>query len=284
MGESETLGALVAAYADRQIATILDADERLRRGDLDAVHPTRVAIRRLRATLRTFAGVHRRKPAARLEAAVRRWGLVLGALRDLEVLDARLLADLAELGGSPASADAARRVIRDEIDDRLRTAWQDTRHELASAEHARLRDRLERWRDDPPVRKDAGLPAREARSAVDAVGHTLRKRLDRALAASRAGDPGAAELLHDARKAGKRHRYAVELALPVLDADGDVAVERGRALQDALGELQDAHVAHALLDRLADGADEVARPALRALADREAERVTDTTALLRHID
>jgi CHAD domain-containing protein len=50
------------------------------------------------------------------------------------------------------------------------------------------------------------------------------------------------ELLHRARKAEKRYRYACELAQPVLGQQTDQAIKRAKSLQKLLGEFQDAVV------------------------------------------
>ena len=71
----------------------------------------------------------------------------------------------------------------------------------------------------------------------------LDKRLHRAIAARLSGDPDADHLLHQARKAGKRARYAVELAEPVLGKKASTIIEDRKALQDVLGDYQDSFVA-----------------------------------------
>ena len=75
----------------------------------------------------------------------------------------------------------------------------------------------------------------------------LDKRLDRAIEAQLTGDPEADHLLHQARKAGKRARYAVELAAPVLGKKADKLIAGRKDLQDVLGEHQDSIVAAAFL-------------------------------------
>jgi CHAD domain-containing protein len=71
----------------------------------------------------------------------------------------------------------------------------------------------------------------------------LDKRLDRAIQARLSGDPDADHLLHQARKAGKRGRYAVELAEPLLGKKASKIINDRKALQDVLGEYQDGFVA-----------------------------------------
>ena len=56
--------------------------------------------------------------------------------------------------------------------------------------------------------------------------------------------------MHRARKAGKRHRYAVELAAPVLGKKADRIVASRKEFQELLGEHQDSVVAAGLLREL----------------------------------
>ena len=64
---------------------------------------------------------------------------------------------------------------------------------------------------------------------------------------------GTDEELHKARKAGKRARYAAELAHPVLGKQTKNAIDQYKELQDILGDLQDGVVAADLLRRIAAG-------------------------------
>jgi CHAD domain-containing protein len=67
------------------------------------------------------------------------------------------------------------------------------------------------------------------------------------VAAREAGEEGADELFHSARKAGKRHRYAVEAALPLWGAKAEKIVAARKELQDVLGHHQDRAVSAAFL-------------------------------------
>ncbi len=73
------------------------------------------------------------------------------------------------------------------------------------------------------------------------------KRLAAGVSAAKDGDPGAEELFHSARKSGKRHRYAVEAAAPVLGDKADKIISSRKDLQDVLGEHQDSQVSAAFL-------------------------------------
>jgi CHAD domain-containing protein len=102
---------------------------------------------------------------------------------------------------------------------------------------------------------------------------------------SDAAPADAAELLHDARKAAKRHRYAVELALPVLGDAAERTIERRQALQDALGAHQDAVVALDFLQQLRlDTRNGASADALRDLVERTRESAEDVAGVLREAE
>ena len=234
-----TLGSLVQDYVDLQCGVILDARAAIETRDEAAVHPVRVAIRRLRATLSTFGIVYQRVDRDSLAQEAKWAGLLLGDVRDLQVLAERFA------GESPSGT--VREVIEADIARRQADAWGRVTEGLGGARGVALFAHLERWREHPPFSDEAGLPAARALPRIDKADKRVRSRLKRARAAAAAGDDRAAELLHDARKAAKRHRYAVELAQSVLGADADRTIEERQALQDALGAHQDAVVALAFL-------------------------------------
>ncbi|SFS02028.1 CHAD domain-containing protein [Microbacterium sp. cf046] len=258
------LGALVQAYVDEQCDVILDARAALMARDESVVHPTRVAIRRLRATLRTYGAVYDAESRSGFAQELRWMGLLLGDVRDLQVLAERFT------GPDASTAAVARRVIGRRIRNDRRRAWNAVTAALDSDRGRALAVAVTRWRDDPPTTAEADRAAARALRRVDKAEARLRKRLQRARDASASGDDARA-LLHDARKAAKRHRYAVELAAPVLGADAEEIIERSKALQDALGEHQDAVVALGFLERM-DG---------RSRSPETSEALTDLIASTR---
>src|SRR5439155_12896922 len=92
---------VVLAYAAAQLAQLQATHARVRRDQPEAVHDMRVATRRLRSTLKTFAAVLAGPDPGPDPGAVRaelKWlADVLGAARDTEVLEAALHGRLAEL-------------------------------------------------------------------------------------------------------------------------------------------------------------------------------------------
>ncbi|MET0780863.1 MAG: CHAD domain-containing protein [Microbacterium sp.] len=278
-GPGGTLGSLVHAYVAEQCQVILEARFAVASRDEGVVHPVRVAIRRLRATLRTFGDVYDPDHGASLAKELQWAGLLLGDVRDLQVLAERFTEPDA------ATAAPAEQVIADEIQrDRVK-AWDAVTVGLNSPRGAALYAEIARWKDDPPLSGKAARPAARVRKRVQKADARLRRRLDRARAASTAGEATVMGILHDARKAAKRHRYAVELASPVLGAHADEMITRGKALQDALGEHQDAVVALAFLQQIdVDPQQPEAVTALAELIARTREDVFDIAGVLGEAD
>ena len=95
-GAAATVADLVSRYVREQCEEILRGDLALRLGE-PRVHKTRVALRRLRSTLRVYSALIDPEPAERLDTELTWWASLLGEVRDREVLQARFEAQLAEL-------------------------------------------------------------------------------------------------------------------------------------------------------------------------------------------
>jgi CHAD domain-containing protein len=212
----------------------------------EAVHQTRVAIRRLRAALRTFAPLFDTAPAARLESELSWFAAELGEVRDREVLRARLARAVDDLPAYLVVGPVAERIDQvllgelQQHSDALLQTMRDSRY------HA-LIDDLAQWRARPPFAEAASRPARVLIEHVTAAQKKLSRRMKRA-ATKQSPD----EELHSARKAGKRARYAAEAAAPVLGKQAHILAKAAANLQTLLGEHQDSIVATELLRRIAD--------------------------------
>ncbi|MGW5666724.1 CYTH and CHAD domain-containing protein [Micromonospora sp. NPDC003776] len=207
-------------------------------GDEDAVHDMRVAVRRLRSTLRTFRGLWDRQVSEAVRAELSWLGGRLGPVRDTQVMAARLAgavrAEPDELVLGPVAARFAERFAAD-----LATAIDELRAALAADRYADLLRRLDALVEGPTARAvDERWVDRRVRRAL----HRADDRLDRARSA---GSGEAA--LHEARKAYKRARYAVELREPAVGKRAGKLVERLKELQDLLGAHQDSVVTRAVL-------------------------------------
>jgi CHAD domain-containing protein len=220
--------------------------------DPESLHDMRVGVRRLRALLRAGRELVA-SDTDELDERLRELGRILGEVRDLDVLLARLDAEAAELGGEDARrAQPLLAVLRTERScsrSRMLAA-------LRSDEYLALLDDTARTIDE--------LEPSGSAATLDELADEAAARLSRAV--RKLSDEPADDELHAVRKKGKRARYAAELA-----GQGKL-VKRAKQLQDVLGEHQDAVVAAERLRELAAGsASEQALVAGR-LVEREEER------------
>ena len=238
-----TLADLVSQYVGTQAEAIVAGDLGLRLGH-DVVHPTRVAIRRLRSTLRTFSALFDPDAAQALEGELVWFAGLLGGVRDADVLRERLDRLVAELPGELVLGPVAA-TIDNQLAAERAEHWRELTAQLQSPRLFALLDEVERWRLAPPFTAEAEAPADKVAKRLGKSRRQLRRRLDRAGDATHDQE----ELVHAARKAGKRYRYAAELAEPELGHHAKAKVAEAEALQDLLGEHQDSVVSAAALRR-----------------------------------
>ena len=101
---------------------------------------------------------------------------------------------------------------------------------------------MQQWRGEPPLSEPPSLKALKKRA------RRAERKADRRLA--EAIEEGDDALLHRARKAAKRARYAAELRAPV-EKRAKETVKQYKRIQTVLGDHQDGVVASATLRRLA---------------------------------
>jgi CHAD domain-containing protein len=240
----DRIGDLVCAYLAEQCTVIIDSEADLRAGE-NVVHRTRVAVRRLRSTIRVFADLFDEAQAELLEAELVWWAGLLGAVRDRDILAARLVDRLAQLppeavlGPVSSTVQTELAVHRKKAADAMLAA-------LDSDRYRKLVALIRRWRSDPPLTPAADESPDAIERYIKAAKKKARKRLARGVAEQQAGEP-ADELYHRARKAAKRHRYAVEAASPVWGDKADKIVKKRKDLQDLLGDHQDSIVCAAFV-------------------------------------
>ena len=236
---------LVATYVAEQCRVLIEAEPLLRAGE-PVVHTTRVAVRRLRSTMRTCAELFDPDRVAQLEPELVWWAGRLGAVRDLDILAERMSGRLAKLPPEIVLGPVAN-TITTEITAQRKTGFGEVLTGMNSSRYRALVIELHRWQQGAPFTEAADVPAPEIDREVKRAGKKVDKRIEEAAEACRAGDEQADELLHSARKAGKRHRYVGELAQPTLGAKAEKVVRRRKKLQDVLGDHQDSHVAAAFV-------------------------------------
>lgn len=222
---SDTLGALRRYWAKAM------------RLEAEPIHQMRIGVRRLRAVLRVFEStVADAAWASELDTSGRWLAHALGTVRDLDVLRARLRS-----ATDPRDRRALLPLERI-LEERHREAQAAMKLALRSLLFAELERQLQAGSLSPAVtlRADASVLELVATDVRDAW-----KRLSRSASRLKVGDEATA--FHDVRKMAKRLRYATESIADELPPErresARMFLKQLKKLQEALGELQDSHVA-----------------------------------------
>jgi CHAD domain-containing protein len=208
--------------------------------DPEAIHQARIATRRLRANLGTLRALMQPEVAQRLRFEFSWLGGALGAVRDLDVLQDRFGARTARLASHDNRAT-----------ERLLAGLVASRAEA----HDALMEMLRSSRYDELIRASSAAVIAVPESdelAADAFRPLMNARWTRLRRAFEGLTPGSSdEQLHAARIATKRARYAAEAFEPVYGDRARKFVRRATAVQDVLGEHQDAVASQEWLRRKA---------------------------------
>jgi CHAD domain-containing protein len=239
-----TAGGVVLAYLAQQVGVLQEREAAVRIDALDAVHRSRVATRRLRSALRTYAGVFTPGSVRRLRDELRWHAEELGAPRDAEVLRERLLAAVDEL------TTPGRDLVAGRIAESLTAAHAQAHAELVSTmateRYERLQVDLEQLLARPRLDRMAAEPASVVlRPMFEAAVRRVEK-----LAQHAAQRPGDLTRWHQVRKAAKAARYGAEVLLPVLGERAEEWRRQWEAVTESLGAVQDAVVAQRLIGDL----------------------------------
>ncbi|MFJ9715221.1 CHAD domain-containing protein [Streptomyces sp. NPDC101213] len=247
-GAEATAGEHVLAYLRTQRDAIVALDPAVRRELPDSVHGMRVATRRTRSALRSYAKVLDRTVTDPLGGELKWLATELGVDRDQEVLTDRLTTALDAL---------PRPLVVGPVRKRLRTwarAGGGSRRRLIAvldgARYLALLDALDRLVGEPPLLPAAaGAPEKVLAKAVRKDFARVAALVEEALAQP----PGTGRdlALHEARKKAKRTRYCAEAAAPALGAPAADLVRHMKSLQNLLGDHQDSVMARAALRDLA---------------------------------
>ena len=239
----------IRAVLSQHVRHLLLADVAVRRDLPDSVHQMRVAARRIRSALASFAPLMDPEADAALREELKWIASELGAIRDTEVMMKRLDAHAAHLD-DPADTERARAVIDPLLTARLSAARSSALAALRSDRHAQLVDDLISAAIDPPVTDAAYGTCEEV--LLPLVRRTW-KRLDRAIGALELDGPSVT--WHEARIKAKRARYAADAVAPIFGKAMDRYADEMSEVTELLGDHQDAHVAQTILRELAAHAD-----------------------------
>lgn len=228
-------------YLDQQLNRILAGDI-AQHLDEDPIHDTRVAIRRLRSTLRVFAKVLDTSEIGDMDGELRWFASLLGEVRDCQVQRGRFIE---AVDGMPKKLrlGPVKSRIRKDLQVVERPARKQVTQAMNSARYEDMMTVLRRWCDQAPIDECVATGTLRKRA------ERAQRKADRRLAAALESEDDA--MLHRARKAAKRARYAAELCKP-LDKPKRAkrTIKRYKHIQDLLGEHQDTAVAGEVLRRM----------------------------------
>ena len=234
-------GSALAGYLTAQIDQIIAGDVGLRRRQ-DPIHDTRVAIRRLRSSLRVFRAALDQARIGGMDAELKWFAGLLGEVRDCQVQRRRFTVALDDFPDEMVLGPVRARIHGDlqsiELPARARVE-----EAMSGDRYLTLMATLRRWRTDPPLLPVGdGTLRRLARKAA----HKADKRLASGVSA------GDGAQLHRARKAAKRARYAAESVEPLAASTNAKRTRKHyKRIQTILGDHQDTVVARAALRRMA---------------------------------
>ncbi|ROS48491.1 CYTH and CHAD domain-containing protein [Frigoribacterium sp. PhB24] len=241
--KKNSAAAFVASAAAGLRDELLAIDAAVRDDEPDAVRRLRTTTRRLRALLTVWDDVLDPGLAATVVAGAVHVGHVSGAARDVEVARGRVATRASSAPTGFVTVQATGR-LEVGLGERLGEAVGDVRRLLDSGTWFDLLDAVDALVAAPATGDHAADPAVELSAARLQAERKRTKRVVRAgLAALDATDHEsgveALAALHDARKAARRLRYALE-ADRVRSGSGRGRARRARAVQEALGEHRDA--------------------------------------------
>jgi CHAD domain-containing protein len=211
--------------------------------DPEGIHKMRVAIRRARAVLHAARPILDRGWSDALRDELSWLAEHLAPARDADVLHAHVMAEVASLGTPDAVGGRALLAV---LEDRRHSSREGLREAVSGERFAHLLAAMS------PAAMQTRLGDRDV---------TVKRFAERELRAVRkhhrrmADPPGDAEL-HRLRIIVKRSRYAAEL-LDLRKKRVARFLDRAIALQDVLGEHQDAVVAEAVIREAAAAQDDV---------------------------
>lgn len=224
------------------------------RRDPEGVHQMRVALRRLRSAFALFGGPFR-AAMEDLEGEIRWIAHILGGARDLDVFEEEVFQPAAVAHGEDERLNELSGLVR----ARRAVAWQALLEALDSARFRRLvfelaASTLSRpWFD--PIAGDKDAAARAARFAR----RRLTKRYKRVQELGAKVAELDAKQRHELRLMLKKLRYAVEFFASLFsEKETTRFLKRVAALQEVLGQMNDAAFSRALVGDIMKGDDATA--------------------------
>lgn len=221
--------------------------------DPEALHQMRVGLRRLRTAIQVF-GFATEMPKAASEAKIRKFAQVLGAVRDLDVLNL-------ELSSQPNLPEVEQKALKQALKKLHHQRSQDfhqLQKMLKSRKYEEFKQSLEDWLALPKFSAIAQFPIQDVLPdillplisnillhpawLIGAEFNSDQKFFAPITPESIRELLQQDELLHDLRKQMKRLRYQTELFTDFYGLGYRTQVDEFRQIQEVLGQIQDSVV------------------------------------------
>jgi CHAD domain-containing protein len=238
--KSAVLSALCGA-----LSRIAASDLAARTGDGEGIHRLRTSTRRLRSELHAFRDLVDPQWREPLERELKWLAGMLGGVRDLDVLAARLQKAASFLDENDTGELLP---IFRSLQERHGAAAAELQNAMRSERYHALQVMLQQAIERPVLLDAAWEPCR---TALPPLAIAAWRKLKMGARELRPSDPD--EKFHEVRKRAKRARYTAELIAPVLHRRSKRSLARFIRLttqvQNTLGEHQDAVIASQAIER-----------------------------------
>lgn len=248
IGKHATAAMVVCHALSRSVAQLIGHHAGVRIGDdPEDLHQFRVASRRIRSDLRTFAPLLDGDWVARLREELAWLGTEVGIGRDADVLTDRLRSQIALL---PVEDSEAGERLLQRLADTIERAGEHVVMTLSSDRYIALLDSLVEAAHDPHfATKPRGLADRSGRSICANLVRKPWRRLSNAVDALT--EDSADTALHRVRILSKRVRYAAEAVAPLYGRDARRFASAIAEVQSVLGDHHDTTTAETWLRQAA---------------------------------
>lgn len=258
-------GQVVLTYLAAQVGVLQGRERDVVRDAPDAVHKSRVAVRRMRSALRTARPLFDPEAIEPLRLELSWWGEVLGGPRDAEVIRDRLVGAAKRLPRDQLVGPVVAR-LEHELFRGHAAAHRKVVAALRSRRYTALSTALTDLLVAPALTPRAQAPATEQ---LPGLLRKAARRVDKRKAfADTAPAEDRAYWLHETRKKAKAARYLAESVAVVYGQDATTLAALFEAVTESLGEVQDTVVAVARLREV------------RAVAQRHREPTTSYDILV----
>lgn len=239
-GGADTVDGFRTVLANLRDAAVANYAGTAEHVDPEFLHDFRVAVRRTRAMLSNAKRVIPADVLERTRADFAWLGQITGPSRDLDVYQIEWPT---YVDGLDQAAVDALDPVRHHLQAEREAAHGELTDELLGARARNVFTRWSTWLDEP-VPADAALPPAARKPLGRFVATRIRRAHDTMVERGRRIGPDTpAEVLHELRKDAKKLRYLIECFGGLYEPSARKPfVQRLKALQDNLGEHQDAEV------------------------------------------